>query len=158
VAAPRVVAWTNAKNGTTRCQPLLALSHCKPAARVFGFDITPAPFRIQDMEQYLREWRKNALDKHQYETAIFIADKLLALTSSSPIRVSSSHMLTTWEFRQRSGCLVARVDPFQLGELHPRPKRAVQIGPHLAESRLQASGCVMLCPTMQVRRSARPAR
>jgi hypothetical protein len=36
------------------------------------------------MEQYLREWRKNALDKHQYETAIFIADKLLALTSASP--------------------------------------------------------------------------
>jgi anaphase-promoting complex subunit 6 len=36
------------------------------------------------MEQYLREWRKNALDKHQYETAIFIADKLLALTSAPP--------------------------------------------------------------------------
>jgi hypothetical protein len=35
------------------------------------------------MEQFLREWRKNALDKHQWESAIFIADKLLAVTSRS---------------------------------------------------------------------------
>lgn len=33
------------------------------------------------MEQFLREWRGNAMDKHQWETAIFLADKLLALTS-----------------------------------------------------------------------------
>lgn len=35
------------------------------------------------MEQYLREWRKNALNKNQHEAAIFIGDKLLALTSTS---------------------------------------------------------------------------
>ncbi|KAF2672557.1 cell division cycle protein-like protein [Microthyrium microscopicum] len=34
------------------------------------------------MEQYLREWRKTAVDRHQFETAIFIADKLLAITNS----------------------------------------------------------------------------
>jgi anaphase-promoting complex subunit 6 len=33
------------------------------------------------MEQFLREWRQDALNKSQYESAIFIGDKLLALTS-----------------------------------------------------------------------------
>ncbi|KAF2646832.1 anaphase-promoting complex subunit Cut9 [Massarina eburnea CBS 473.64] len=32
------------------------------------------------METYLREWRQDAVNKHQYDTAIFVADKLLALT------------------------------------------------------------------------------
>ena len=34
------------------------------------------------MESFLREWRQDALNKAQYESAIFIGDKLLALTSS----------------------------------------------------------------------------
>ncbi len=34
------------------------------------------------MENFLRAWRKDALDKHQYDSAVFIADKLLALTST----------------------------------------------------------------------------
>lgn len=33
------------------------------------------------MEKFLREWRQDALNKAQYESAIFIGDKLLALTS-----------------------------------------------------------------------------
>ncbi|KAF2455630.1 anaphase-promoting complex subunit cut9 [Lineolata rhizophorae] len=32
------------------------------------------------MEDFLREWRQDALNKHQYESAIFIGDKVLALT------------------------------------------------------------------------------
>jgi anaphase-promoting complex subunit 6 len=32
------------------------------------------------MEKYLRDWRQEALNRHQYDTAIFVADKLLALT------------------------------------------------------------------------------
>ncbi|KAF2272633.1 TPR-like protein [Westerdykella ornata] len=32
------------------------------------------------MEKHLREWRTTAVNKNQYETAIFVADKLLALT------------------------------------------------------------------------------
>ncbi|KAF2626739.1 TPR-like protein [Macroventuria anomochaeta] len=32
------------------------------------------------MEKYLREWRQDAVNKHQYDTAIFVADKLLAIT------------------------------------------------------------------------------
>lgn len=33
------------------------------------------------MEKYLREWRQEALNTHQYDKAIFVADKLLDLTS-----------------------------------------------------------------------------
>lgn len=33
------------------------------------------------MERFLREWRQDALNKAQYESAIFIGDKLLAMTS-----------------------------------------------------------------------------
>jgi anaphase-promoting complex subunit 6 len=33
------------------------------------------------MEKFLREWRLDAANKNQYDTAIFVADKLLALTS-----------------------------------------------------------------------------
>jgi anaphase-promoting complex subunit 6 len=36
------------------------------------------------MEKFLREWRQDALNKAQYESAIFIGDKLLALTSKDP--------------------------------------------------------------------------
>jgi anaphase-promoting complex subunit 6 len=38
---------------------------------------------IDPMEKYLRDWRQEALNRHQYDTAIFVADKLLALTSMS---------------------------------------------------------------------------
>ncbi|KAI9662769.1 MAG: anaphase promoting complex subunit cdc16 [Trizodia sp. TS-e1964] len=33
------------------------------------------------MERFLKEWRQDALNKHQYDSAIFIGDKLLALTN-----------------------------------------------------------------------------
>ncbi|KAG4440587.1 hypothetical protein IFR05_003904 [Cadophora sp. M221] len=34
------------------------------------------------MEKFLRDWRQDALNKHQYDSAIFIGDKLLALTQN----------------------------------------------------------------------------
>ncbi|KAI9763774.1 MAG: anaphase promoting complex subunit cdc16 [Geoglossum simile] len=34
------------------------------------------------MEKFLRDWRQDALNKHQYDSAIFIGDKLLALTNN----------------------------------------------------------------------------
>jgi anaphase-promoting complex subunit 6 len=34
------------------------------------------------MEAYLRKWQKDALDRHSYDAAIFVGDKLLALTST----------------------------------------------------------------------------
>lgn len=33
------------------------------------------------MEKYLKNWRDTALQKNQYDTAAFVGDKLLALTS-----------------------------------------------------------------------------
>lgn len=35
------------------------------------------------MQQLLKEWRQDAMHKHQYESAIYIGDKLLAITSKS---------------------------------------------------------------------------
>lgn len=37
-----------------------------------------------NMERFLRDWRQDALNKAQYESAIFIGDKLLAMTSMPP--------------------------------------------------------------------------
>lgn len=34
-----------------------------------------------NMENFLREWRQNALNKAQHDAAIFVGDKLLAMTS-----------------------------------------------------------------------------
>ncbi|KAI9685143.1 MAG: anaphase promoting complex subunit cdc16 [Bathelium mastoideum] len=34
------------------------------------------------MEKFLRDWRQDAFNKHQYDSAIFIGDKLLALTNN----------------------------------------------------------------------------
>jgi anaphase-promoting complex subunit 6 len=33
------------------------------------------------MEEFLRNWRQTAFNSGQFETAIFVGDKLLALTS-----------------------------------------------------------------------------
>ncbi|ESZ94361.1 anaphase-promoting complex subunit cut9 [Sclerotinia borealis F-4128] len=37
---------------------------------------------IEDMDKFLRDWRQDAMNKHQYDSAIFIGDKLLAITKS----------------------------------------------------------------------------
>ncbi len=34
------------------------------------------------MEKFLRDWRQDALNKAQHDSAIFIGDKLLAMTSA----------------------------------------------------------------------------
>lgn len=39
-----------------------------------------APASNPKMEEFLKNWRQDALNKHQYDAAIFIGDKLLALT------------------------------------------------------------------------------
>jgi len=45
------------------------------------------------MEKFLQDWRQDALNKAQYESAIFIGDKLLALTSESSLSFSLSPSL-----------------------------------------------------------------
>ena len=52
------------------------------------------------MEQYLREWREDAARKSQHEAAIFVGDKVLALTSmDSSFRGGMSVFLT--DMRER---------------------------------------------------------
>lgn len=46
------------------------------------------------MEKFLREWRQDALNKAQYDSAIFIGDKLLALTSQSTFNFGALQLLT----------------------------------------------------------------
>ncbi|EGP85285.1 unnamed protein product [Zymoseptoria tritici ST99CH_3D7] len=43
------------------------------------------------MESYLRNWRQDALNKHQYDAAIFVGDKLLALTESDEDAYALAH-------------------------------------------------------------------
>lgn len=46
------------------------------------------------MEKFLRDWRQDALNKGQYDSAVFVGDKLLALTSTSnfPCRTNTSNV------------------------------------------------------------------
>lgn len=47
------------------------------------------------MEAYLRRWMQDALAKHQYDSAIYVGDKLLAITSMSPSTASTSNQILT---------------------------------------------------------------
>ena len=44
-----------------------------------------------NMERFLRDWRQDALNKAQYDSAIFIGDKLLAMTSTTTLLGISQH-------------------------------------------------------------------
>ncbi|KAF2733392.1 anaphase-promoting complex subunit Cut9 [Polyplosphaeria fusca] len=44
------------------------------------------------MEKYLRDWRQDATKKHQYESAIFVADKLLGLTNKDEDAFFLAHL------------------------------------------------------------------
>ena len=47
------------------------------------------------MERFLRDWRQDALNKAQYDSAIFIGDKLLAMTSTTTTLGISPHLPPT---------------------------------------------------------------
>ena len=42
---------------------------------------------IKTMQQLLKDWRQDAMHKHQFESAIYIGDKLLAITSKQVNRI-----------------------------------------------------------------------
>ena len=67
------------------------------------------------MEKLLKDWRQDAINKHQYESAIFIGDKLLALTSKCPSSVLFDILMLT---RRPKGCLLACPSPLLHGQLH----------------------------------------
>lgn len=49
------------------------------------------------MQQLLKDWRGDAVHKHQYESAIYIGDKLLAITSKHAKPIRNSKRLTIWQ-------------------------------------------------------------
>jgi hypothetical protein len=48
------------------------------------------------MEDFLRSWRQDALNKGQLESAIYIGDKVLALTSQTAILTPNWCILLAW--------------------------------------------------------------
>jgi anaphase-promoting complex subunit 6 len=42
------------------------------------------------MEEYLRKWRQDCLERQQYDSAQFVGDKLLALTSMGIYEIGTS--------------------------------------------------------------------
>ncbi|CAJ2507746.1 Uu.00g089320.m01.CDS01 [Anthostomella pinea] len=67
--------WAQLISPTPRQQRTGEL-HPRPSLIGPGPDVEGA-----DMESFLREWRQDALNKAQHDSAIFIGDKLLALTN-----------------------------------------------------------------------------
>ena len=47
------------------------------------------------LQQDLREWGRDALKRHQYDTAIYIGDKLLAITGTSHIQERDHNTCST---------------------------------------------------------------
>lgn len=69
----------------------LFFSEDRKAAHSFPF-IMSSTDSLEDgskMEGFLRKWRQNAFNAGQFETAIFVGDKLLALTSQYPVDLVS---------------------------------------------------------------------
>ena len=58
------------------------MSTCQRSHKIPGVQrVPPTGWASPTMEKLLKDWRQDAMNKHQYESAIYIADKLLALTS-----------------------------------------------------------------------------
>jgi hypothetical protein len=67
------------------------------------------------MDKYLRSWRQEALNKGQHDAAIYVGDKVLALTSMVwKLRVLPRLTVP----RRRLGCVLACSGPFLQQQLH----------------------------------------
>ncbi|GAB1737174.1 hypothetical protein NU219Hw_g856t1 [Hortaea werneckii] len=65
------------------------------------------------MEAYLRRWMKDALAKHQYDSAIYVGDKLLAITDSDSDAFNLAHAHFDAGNYTRALAFVARSDLIQ---------------------------------------------
>ncbi|KAI7590433.1 anaphase control protein cut9, partial [Hortaea werneckii] len=65
------------------------------------------------MEAYLRRWMKDALAKHQYDSAIYVGDKLLAITDSDSDAFNLAHAHFDAGNYTRALAFVARADLIQ---------------------------------------------
>ncbi len=71
------------------------------------------------MEKYLREWRQEALNRHQYDTAIFVADKLLALTGTYNAICPDNSLVLMIQHRRRTRHILAGPGPLLYWKLQP---------------------------------------
>ncbi|KAI7258395.1 anaphase control protein cut9, partial [Hortaea werneckii] len=62
------------------------------------------------MEAYLRRWMKDALAKHQYDSAIYVGDKLLAITNSDSDAFNLAHVHFDAGNYTRALAFLARAD------------------------------------------------
>jgi hypothetical protein len=104
------------------------------------------------MEAYLREWRQSCLNRHQYDSAIWIADKLLALTSQS-LNNRCHELPLILTYRQRPGCLLARSSPLLNGKLHSLPLNLTHTRSNISLSILQIPRRPLLHKAKQIRTS-----
>ena len=128
------------------------------------------------MEKYLRDWRETALQKNAYDTAAFVGDKLVALTSvhiSPPAPIQACKQLTIVVDRRSLRYLGLSTRPLHCGQLLARPEPPTQVqqlcllNSYLHDSfvtatssstRCKISRCTMLHPTGPTRRSSRLSR
>jgi anaphase-promoting complex subunit 6 len=67
------------------------------------------------MDKYLRSWRQEALNKGQHDAAIYVGDKVLALTS---MLRELPFLLRLTISRRRLGRFLACTGPFLQQQLH----------------------------------------
>ena len=73
------------------------------------------------MEKLLKEWRQDAMHKHQYESAIYIGDKLLALTGICS-NVPPASTVLIYPFRRRERRLLPSSSTLLHRQLYSGPK------------------------------------
>ena len=120
--------------------------------REFPPSLCQTPYRIllprctrlsSSMEVYLRQWMNNALSRHQYDTAIFVGDKLLALTSDlTPSCLASTTVLTVYRLGPRR--LSSRFHALRGRQLHPSTFVCNPTGFSPAVARSTLSSCTLL--------------
>ena len=102
------------------------------------------------MQQLLKDWRQDAMRKHQYESAIYIGDKLLAITSEHLTRSLHSRELTSTRRRQR--CVIPCSSPLLYRQLHPRTKLPREAQSHRTQHLMPVSGSPLSDSAGQIRR------
>lgn len=60
------------------------------------------------METFLRQWRKDSAERHQYDAAIYVGDKLLALTNADDDALALAHVHFAAGHYTRAQALVGR--------------------------------------------------
>ena len=109
ISDPRISKGVYREVSALHCDVVLSIeASCRRARRgtgrrLYGTKVNtgfvssrtkPTPIG-KKMQQLLKDWRQDAMHKHQYESAIYIGDKLLAITSKQVSLIRQSRELTS---------------------------------------------------------------